>query len=139
MDFAGLNYYAVIVAAIVSYAFGAAYYMTLSKPWLSAVGKTEADIKGDGKQNPLPFVVAFISQVIMAYVLAGLIGHLGSGQVTLTNGVLSGLFAWIGFVITTLATNHGFQGASVRLTLIDGGHWFGVLLLQGLVIGLIGV
>jgi hypothetical protein len=42
-------------------------------------------------------------------------------------------------VITTLAVNHAFQGSKRALTLIDGGHWLGVLLLQGAVIGLMGV
>ena len=46
---------------------------------------------------------------------------------------------WFGFVLTVLVTNHGFQGAKRELTVIDGGHWLGVMLLQGLVIGLMGV
>ena len=40
MEFAGLNYIAVFVAAIASLAFGAVYYMTLAKPRMAAVGKT---------------------------------------------------------------------------------------------------
>jgi hypothetical protein len=75
----------------------------------------------------------------MAYVLAGLIGYLGADQVTPWNGLVSGFVVWIGFVATTLATNHSFQGAKRSLTLIDGLHWLGVLLIQGVVIGLIGV
>lgn len=75
----------------------------------------------------------------MAYVLAGLVGHLGQGQVTPLNGLISGAFVWFGFVLTTLATNHGFQGQKITLTLIDAAHWLGVLLIQGLVIGLMGV
>ena len=75
----------------------------------------------------------------MAFVLAGVIGHLGQGNVTLWNGIVSGAFVWLGFVITTLATNHGFQGQKLTLTAIDGGHWLGVLAIQGAVIGLMGV
>ncbi len=75
----------------------------------------------------------------MAWMLAGVIGHLGPGEVNLHNGVISAAFVWFGFVITTLAVNNAFQGAKRSLTLIDGGHWLGVLLLQGAVIGLMGV
>jgi hypothetical protein len=75
----------------------------------------------------------------MAYILAGVIGHLGPGQVTVRNGLISALFVFVGFVATTLATNHAFQGSKTSLTVIDGGHWLGVLLLQGLVLGLFGV
>ena len=38
-----------------------------------------------------------------------------------------------------MVVNHGFQGAKASLTLIDSGHWLGVLLVQGLVIELFGV
>lgn len=50
-----------------------------------------------------------------------------------------GASVWLGFVATTLAVNHTFQGAKKELTLIDGGHWLGVLLVQGLLIGWMGV
>ena len=88
--------------------------------------------------SPAPFIIAFIAQLVMAWVLAGVIGHLGPDEVTFRSGVISGAFIWLGFVITTLTVNQAFQGAKRELTLIDGGHWLGVLLLQGSVIGLVG-
>jgi hypothetical protein len=140
MQFAGLNYFAIVLAAIVSFMFGWLWYGVLfSKSWMAAVGKTEEECKTDGAVSPMPFVIAFIAQIIMAWVLAGSIGHLGPGEVTFQNGVVSAAFIWLGFVITTLAVNHAFQGSKRALTLIDGGHWLGVLLLQGAVIGLLGV
>jgi hypothetical protein len=139
MEFSGLNYFAVVLAAIVSFLFGWLWYGVLfSKSWMAAVGKTEADIKAQGA-SPVPFVIAFVAQFVMAWVLAGVIGHLGPGEVTLKNGLITAALIWIGFVITTLAVNHAFQGARRSLTLIDGGHWLGVLLLQGGIIGLLGV
>jgi hypothetical protein len=70
-------------------------------------------------------------------VLAGVIGHMGT--VTIRNGVISGAFCWLGFVVTTLAVNYAFGGRNPMLTLIDGGHWLGVLLIIGAVIGAFGV
>jgi Protein of unknown function (DUF1761) len=140
MQFAGVNYFAIVVAAIVSFMFGWLWYgVLLSKQWLDAVGKSEKEIKGEGGPSPMPFVIAFIAQLIMAWMLAGVIGHLGPGEVTLRNGVVTAIFVWLGFVITTLAVNNAFEAAKPALTLIDGGHWLGVLLLQGIVIGLMGV
>ena len=69
----------------------------------------------------------------MAWVLAGLIGHMG--DFTVPNGLISAAFAWFGFVITTQSVNYAF-GA---LTVIDGGHWLGVLLIMGAVIGAFGI
>jgi hypothetical protein len=54
-------------------------------------------------------------------------------------GMISALFLWAGFVMTTLVVNHRFQMARPALTLIDGGHWLGVLLIQGAVLGAIGL
>jgi hypothetical protein len=36
--------------------------------------------------------------------------------------------------MTSLIVNHAFQGAKRMLTLIDGGHWLGVLLIQSAVL-----
>ncbi|MGE0255575.1 MAG: DUF1761 domain-containing protein [Alphaproteobacteria bacterium] len=134
MAFAGVNYFAVLVAAIAGFAFGAVWYSTLSRQWLAAIGKTKAQLPG----GAMPFVVAIVAQAVMATVLAGALGHLGPGNVTPLNGLISGAILWFGLVLTTMAVNHSFQGASRLLTLVDGLHWLGVLLVQGLVIGLFG-
>lgn len=139
MPFAGLNYFAIILAAIASFMFGWLWYGVLfSKSWMAAAGKTEDDVRAAGP-TPTPFIIAFIAQLVMAWVLAGVIGHVGQGEVTIRTGVITAALVWLGFVITTLAVNHAFQGAKRALTLIDGGHWLAVLLLQGTIIGLIGV
>ena len=81
---------------------------------------------------------AFVVDLIIAWVLAGLLGHLGAGQVTPRNGVFSGAFVWFGFVLTTMAVNYTFSGRDRRLLLIDAGNWLVVLIVAGAVIGLFG-
>jgi len=49
------------------------------------------------------------------------------------------LFVWAGFIAAPMIVNHRFQGSPWMLTLIDAGHWLGVLIVMGLVIGLFGV
>ncbi|MDO9384723.1 MAG: DUF1761 domain-containing protein [Hyphomicrobiaceae bacterium] len=136
MAFAGTNYLAIVLAAVVSYGFGALYYGALAKPWMAALGKAEEDMKAS---SIAPFVIAFVALLVMATVLAGVMGHLGPGQVTLRNGLISAGFVWMGFVATTLAVNNAFQGARPMLTVLDAGHWLGVLLIQGAIIGWMGV
>lgn len=140
MNFAGINHVAVVVAAAAAFLFGAVWYGILGRQWLEALGKTKEQIAdSSGRSSAAPFITSGIALLIMAWVMAGIVGHLGPGNVTLKNGLISALFVWAGFVATTLETNHGFQGAKRALTLIDGGHWLGVLLIQGAVIGLLGV
>lgn len=136
MVFAGMNYFAIGLAAIAGYAFGAVYYMALSKVWLAASEKTEEDIKNGA--GIVPYVLAFAAAAVMAHMLAGILGHLGPGQVTLKNGLISAAFIWIGFVLTTTTVNNAFQGRKAMLTVVDAGHWLGVLLIQGAVIGALG-
>ena len=140
MAFAGMNYLAILVAAGVAFMFGGVWYGVLAKQWMAAAGINDemmAASKKDGRSTRA-MIAAFVSSLVMAWVLAGLIGHLGNGQVTVYNGIISGVFAWLGFIATTQITNHGFQMKLGRLTLIDGGHWLGVLLIQGAIIGAFG-
>ncbi|MBM3540713.1 MAG: DUF1761 domain-containing protein [Alphaproteobacteria bacterium] len=137
MAFAGIDYLAVLAAAVAAFAFGAAYYGPLGKAWLTAQGKDPVACK-DRKPKPGPFIRAGIALLVMAWVMGGLMGHLGEGAYTVGGGILTGAIVWLGFVATTLVVNHGFQESKIALTLIDGGHWLGVLAIQGAVIALLG-
>ncbi len=137
MSFAGLNYFAIILAAVASFVFGGVWYNVLSRQWMAASDRRLEDIKAGS--NVAPYAIAFVALLVMAWMLAGVVGHLGAREVTFRNGVISGLLVWAGFVATTLIVNHSFQGAKRALTLIDGGHWLGVLLVQGAIIGVMGV
>jgi Protein of unknown function (DUF1761) len=137
MSFAGVNYFAVVIATLAGFGLGAVWYMILSRPWLHAVGKTEAELKKEGPAQALPFVIALVALFVMALMLAGVMGHIG--DISIRGGAISGFFVWLGFVITTMGVNHAFSGAPTKLTLIDGGYWLAVLLIQGAVIGAFGV
>ncbi len=135
-----INYVSVAAAAAASWVFGAVYYGALGKRWMAALGKTKAEIETQhGKKSPPLFalILSFAAEALMAAVLYGLIFHIAGGPNIRPSLVTAG-FAWVGFVVTVLATNHAYQQAKPSLTLIDSGHWLGVLLIQGLVIGAIG-
>jgi len=129
---AAINYLAIPVAAIAAFVWGAAYYMALSKQWLAAVGRIEPN------KSPTPFILSSVALLVMAFVLSGAIAHLGPGQVTVKNGIISGLILWAGFVVTTVFVNNAYPGRRYMLSVIDSIHWLGVLVIQGAVIGAIG-
>ena len=85
------------------------------------------------------YLLVFIANLIIATALAGVIGHLGVGEVTLKNGVISAFLLWFGFIATTLAANYSFGRRPLKLYLIDAGHWLAVLIVQGIVIGAMGI
>src|SRR5208282_6702565 len=106
------------------------------KPWMAAQGFTRESMKAN--RSPLPFILVFVANLVMATALAGVIGHLGVGQVTLKNAVISAIAVWLGFIATTLAANYSFGRRPLKLYLIDAGHWLAVLIAQGIVIGAMG-
>src|SRR5262249_334571 len=135
-----INFVAVLAAAVAGWVVGAVWYGVLGKQWMAALGWTEADCAGpDGKRHlPIgPRILAFVAQIIMALMLAGIIGHIG-GSASIVNGIVSGALVWFGFVITSIAVNNAFQKKKPMLTVIDGGHWLAVLVVQGIILGLFG-
>jgi hypothetical protein len=131
------NYLAILVAAIAGFAFGAGWYTALGRQWLAARGLSEAEAKARTGPSPLPFIISFVALLIMAWMLSGILLHLARGGTALTvrSGMISGFFLWLGFVITTMAVNNAFEGERRALTVIDGAHWLGVLLIQGAILG----
>src|SRR6202140_2411205 len=125
MTFAGINFVAVLVAAVAAWLASSVWYMSLGRSYQAALGKTPDQCKEEMKKPGafLPFIYAFVANVIIAWMLAGVLGHLGAGQVTLRNGVISAAFLWFGFVLTTMAVNYSFAGRDKRLLLIDAGNW----------------
>ena len=136
MDLGAVNWIAVVVAAVASMALGFVWYMVLGNQWMGALGKTREQTMASGNQAA-PFIIAFLMQLVMAYSLALFTPKL-MGSTTLVNGLIVGFHVWLGFVITSMIINHRYQGSKWRLTLIDGGYLLGVLLIQGLAIGLFG-
>ena len=134
-----INYVAIIAAAVASWLAGAVWYGVLGKQWLAALGWTEANVAGpDGKRRmPMgPMILSFVAALIMAFMLSGLMGHVG--PISVRSGIISGALVWVGFVITTIAVNNAFQKRKGMLTVIDGGHWLFALVVQGAVLGALG-
>ena len=128
-----VNWLAVILATVASFAFGAAWYMGLSKQWLAALGRTREEL-GVGYT---PFIWSVVVELVMAYFLALLTPAL-LGEITVVNGLIVAAHMWLGFVLTSMIMNHRYEGMKWSLTVIDGLHLLGVLLIQGAVIGVFG-
>ena len=78
MTFSGVNYLAIIIAAVVAWLAGAVWYMALGRTWMAALGVTAEQMEAR-KRAPgayLPFIYAFAVELVMAWTLAGILGHL---------------------------------------------------------------
>ncbi len=109
----------VIVAALAAFAFGAVWYMSMSKAWIAAAEiPVDANGKPQGNGGAMPFVVGIVAMLVVA----GMMRHIFamSGLTTIGGGIMGG--AGIGaFLITPwVAMNYAFGMRKPMLTLIDG-------------------
>src|SRR6476620_4621009 len=103
MGFSHANLFSILIAAIAAWIFGGAYYTALSKPWMAAQGKTLEQCKAEqdaksGFDKGAPFVVVFVSEIIFAWMLYGIL--LLMYVFTVRAGIISAGFCWFGFVLT---------------------------------------
>lgn len=138
--FADINWLAVLLAAVASMALGMGWYTILGNQWMAALGKTREELMPEGKASSMPFVIAAICQLVMAYfvlLLTRSIMDTSATDIQVVDAVLVGAHMWFGFVLTSMVLNHAYQGQKWSLTLIDGGYLLAVLVVQGIVIGLL--
>ena len=87
--------------------------------------KTDLQTAASGFKN----LGAFVSAVMMAYVLALFIGFVQAK--TVLSGAGIGLWAWVGFVAAPKLSNYLFSGWSRDLYLINNGYHLVSLLVMG--------
>lgn len=133
MDFASVDYLACLVAAVAAFAFGAVWYTVLSKPWVAAMGKSEAELKASA--NPVTFAVTALACFVTAVVLAMIWGG-GLAMAGLWPVLRTAIILWVGFILTTIAVHHAYQGQRRSLTVIDGGYGLGVVVVESIVLWL---
>lgn len=114
-----MEFLRVIAAALGAFAFGAVWYLSMSKPWVRAAGvPVDAAGKPQGNGSTMPFVIGIVAMLVVA----GMMRHVFQmgGIATPGAGAVSGL--WVGaFLITPwVAMNYAFAMRPPALTLIDG-------------------
>ncbi|AUD78090.1 DUF1761 domain-containing protein [Kangiella profundi] len=123
-----INYYAVFVAAILSFAVGGLWYSPLlfGKIWLKEM-KIEAE---DIKQKPSVFILSFVFALVAVFVLADLLGPSPELMHAVTVCAMVGAIVFLGLGIT-----YQFSNKSLRHLLIDGGYHLVIFTLFGLILG----
>src|SRR5262245_66635743 len=111
MNFAHVNLLSILVAAIAAWIFGGIYYTALSGPWMAARGKTPEQCKAeqDAKSalaKGIPFVVVFISEIIIGWALYGILLHMNMFSVRAD--IISAALYWFGSVRRTFVNNNAF-------------------------------
>ena len=128
-----INHFAAIVAGLVQFAFGAVWYTVFSQAWLVGIGKTREQLMAENGNSPLPYIIAVVTSIIVAYTIAWLLPRLGAQSVA--GGIRTGVTLGVTLVATTLALNYGFEGRSVSLWLINASYIVIGMGIMGAIVG----
>jgi Protein of unknown function (DUF1761) len=113
-----MEYLNVIAAAIGAFAFGAVWYIAMSKAWIKAAGiAVDAQGRPEGNGSALPFVIGFVAMLVVA----GTMRHLFAfgGIDTIGEGIGTGAGIGAFFISAWVAMNYGFAMRPLALWLID--------------------
>jgi hypothetical protein len=130
------NYWAILIGGLVYYAGGALWYSPIlfGKQWMAAAGITEEKMNEAKPHAWKSYITALISQLIISYGLARLMGYLDVNSIS--GGLHTAFWTWLAFVVTTMAVNGAFSMKPVRLMLIDAGYHLYGFLVAGIIISL---
>ena len=127
----GVNYLAVIVAAVVALVIGFAWYapQTFGRRWMAYLGTTQAQL---GNPGPTGMATGVIASLVNAWVLAVLALNLGGTSIA--DGVLLGIMCWLGFMATITAAQVSFEKKPWGLWLLNNSHNVLVQIVMGAIV-----
>lgn len=125
----------ILVAAVATFALGAAWYMALARPWIEASG-VPVDEQGRpaGGAGPALYGASFVCILIVA----GMMRHMlaSTGIQSPGAGLVAGLGVGLFFIAPWITLNVLYSARPLKLAAIDGGYAALGCAVMGLVLGL---
>jgi len=131
----GVNYLAVLVAAIAGVVVNALWYAVILKGQVTALRKGDATIAGRDPAPPM-YGIAIAGQLVCAFVLAVLLRSLG--MTTIIGGLTVAVLVWLGFTVTAMAQVQTFGYRKPGFIFVDGSNWLVAMLAMGAILGAFG-
>ena len=128
-----MNWWAIIVAALVYFALGAIWYtpQVFGNAWMKGIGKTKEQLNtGFSKMS---FVWALIFSFLAAYGIARICVWAQRG--TVWDGIVIGLLAGVCFVLTTFGINDTFERRPCQLTILNVLYHIIGFIIIGIIVG----
>ena len=113
----GLNYLAVVAAAVAYMILGALWYSPLlfGAVWMKGIGKTKEQITADF--SPVNYIIALIFSFLAAYGIARFM--LWTGGDSIADAIKIAVLAGVAFVLATMGVNDVFESRPKGLTFIN--------------------
>lgn len=128
---AGLNWLAVLAAAVTAFLIGAVWYSRklFGTVWMREIGLTDEAMSQSNM--PLIFGGTFVLQFVGATALAIFLGPASDWLTGLQTGLLVGLC----LIATAYGITYFFEQRSLRLYFINAGHYVLMFAAMGVIIG----
>ncbi len=134
-----INYWAVIVAAIVQMLLGSLWYGPLfGKAWTKLNGMSDSKMQGmKAKGMGGSYVFMLIGALLMSWVLAVFINSAEAHYLiwTATYGIHIALYMWLGFAVPLTLTPTLWEGKPWTLWLLNVCYYLVGLCLMGAILG----
>jgi hypothetical protein len=127
-----INYPAVIVAAIVHFIIGGLWYgLIFATKFLEIIQWTPAQLaQVQAESHWSQYVVAFVTSLVLVYILAHFVGAKG-----VAGGMQTAFWLWLGFVATTQLATVIFEQRKLGLYLLNVGYQLVACLICGAILG----
>jgi len=135
MEVSNINFVAVAVSAIASFAIGALWYspVLFGKAWQKAVSLSEDELK---KANmAVVFGSSFLLILLMNLGLAAILQGHASSEMTALSGFVYGLLIGVFFIATSIGINMIYQRKPFILWAMDAGYQVLYLAVAGAILG----
>ena len=127
-----INYLAVIVAALVHFIIGGLWYsLIFANIFVDIVGREQLE-KMVADSHWSQYLIAFISSLVLVYVLAHFVQFTGSKSVG--GGLQTAFWLWLGFVVTTQLSGVIFEQRKLGLYLLNIGYQLVACLICGAIL-----
>ncbi|SRR5258708_6005634 len=128
-----VNYWAILVAAIVNMTVGSLWYGPLfGKMWKGLMGFSDQAMKSMKLTMWQAIFMGFLTALIMAYVLAHFVSI--AGAVGIAGAWQLAFWVWLGFMLTITAGSFIWEGKPLRLFVLNAAQQLVSLFLMALVL-----
>lgn len=130
-----INWLALVAAVAVNMVVGFVWYSPafFAKEWAKLTGR-KMDEMGDGTKG---YVITTVGAFLQAFILLHFVTYAAYFYPTysaVSVGLMTGIWAWLGFVLVPQAVNTIFANTRKKLLAINTGYFLAVLLINGVLL-----
>jgi hypothetical protein len=129
-----INYLAVLVASVAHFMIGGLWYSVIfGNKFIQLIGWTPEKLQQiSSESHGKEYLFAFLSSLVLVYVLAHFVLYTKARG--LTDGMQTGFWLWLGFIVTTQLATVVFEQRPFGLYLLNVGYQFVGCLISGAIL-----